>query len=90
VHQHQANAERGEQVEVMNEGEEARALGKELAAEGHDERAPAKGVHVRRDLAQPADERFGREQRSHCIFFKLYEVNHKLIRGLCFAPGGSP
>ena len=90
MHQHQANAERGEQVQIVDEGEEARALGKQLATERHHEGAAAKGMHIRRYLAQPVDESFGRKWRNHCIFFKLYEVNRKLSRGLCFVLGGSP
>ena len=59
VRQHEPDAERGEHVHVVDEAREARALGEHLAAEGHDEGAAAKGVHVRRDLAEPADEAFG-------------------------------
>src|SRR6185295_4879984 len=63
VHQHQADLERGEHVDVVDEAREARALGDQLTAEGDDERAAAEVVHVRRDLTEPADEIF-----SHVIF----------------------
>ena len=52
-------SERGEQVDVVHEAREARALGDHLAAEGDDEGAAAEVVHVGRDLAEPADEGFG-------------------------------
>jgi hypothetical protein len=59
VHQHQPDLERGEQVDVVDEAFEARALGDHLAAERDDERAAAEIVHIRRDLAEPADEALG-------------------------------
>ena len=89
MHQDQPDAECREQVQVVDEGEEPRALGKELAAEGDNERAAAEGVHVRRHLAQPADECFGMLRRSHCIFFKLYGLIRSAMGAVCFASGGS-
>ncbi len=65
VHQHEANAERGEQVEIVQETGEAPALGHQLAAEADHEGAPAKSVHVRRRLAEPAHESFGIRQHAH-------------------------
>ena len=38
-----------------------------LAAESHHERASAKGVQVRRDLAEPAHEALGMLQRGHFV-----------------------
>ena len=74
----------------MDEGEEARALREQLAAERDHESAAAKGVHIRRHLAQPVDECFRRKRRGHCIFFKLYEVNRWLMGRLCSAPEERP
>jgi hypothetical protein len=65
VHQHQPDAERGEQVEIVQEAHEAGAFGDQLAAEADDESAAAEGVHVGCDLAEPADESFGMRQRAH-------------------------
>jgi hypothetical protein len=69
VHQHQPDLQRGEQVDVVDEAFEARALRDHLAAEGDDERAPAEVVHVRRDLAEPADEALG--ALHICNFFNI-------------------
>ncbi len=65
VHEHQADAERGEQVDVVDEAREARALGEHLSAEADHEGAAAERVHVRRHLAQPAHEGFLRRNRAH-------------------------
>ena len=64
--------ERGEQVDVVDEAREARALGDHLAAEGDDEGAAAEVVHVGRDLAEPAHEA-SRDVAAwpFCSFFKL-------------------
>jgi hypothetical protein len=55
VHQHQAHAEAGEQVQVMRERDE-RAVSDDLAAEGDDKSAPAERVDIRRGGAEPAYE----------------------------------
>jgi hypothetical protein len=58
----------------MHEAREAGALGDQLAAESDDEGAPAEVVHVRRHLAEPADESFRMLRRGHgyvCSFFKF-------------------
>jgi len=65
MHQHQPDLERSEQVDVVHEAREARALGHHLAAEGDDEGAPAEVVHVGRHLAEPADESFRMLRRGH-------------------------
>jgi hypothetical protein len=65
VRQHEPDAERGQDADVVDEAREARALGEHLAAECHHESAAAKGVQIRRDLAEPAHEAFGVLQRSH-------------------------
>ncbi|GAB1459147.1 hypothetical protein MASR2M50_09210 [Thauera sp.] len=55
MHQHQADAERGEQVAVV--GEALRPLaGRDLAAETDDEGAAAEGMDVGRGAAHPGDE----------------------------------
>ena len=50
-----------------------------------DESAAAKGMHIRRHLAQPADESFGLLRSGHCIFFKLYGLTAERRGALCFA-----
>jgi len=67
MHQHQANAERREQVQIVHELREARALGHQLAAECDHEGAAAERVHVRRGLAKPAHEGFGVGRRAHAV-----------------------
>ena len=69
VHQREADAERRQQVHVVDEAREARALREHLAAEGDDEGAAAEGVHVRRHLAEPADEGFGVLGLGHTVIF---------------------
>jgi hypothetical protein len=55
VHEHQLHAERGEQVEIVREVEEA-AVGDQIPAESDDEDLAPKRVDIRRDRLEPVDE----------------------------------
>ena len=68
VHQREPDAERGQDADVVDEAREASALREHLAAEGDDEGAAAKGVQIRRDLAEPAHEALGMLRRRHLVF----------------------
>src|SRR5262249_43612777 len=67
VRQHEPDAERGQDADVVDEAREAGALGEHFATERHHERAAAKGVQIRRDLAEPAHEALGLLQRGHFV-----------------------
>jgi len=75
VHQHQANAQRREQVAIVGEPLHALAL-RHLAVEGDHEGLAAKGVDVRGGVAHPADEsrsrtvlqRHGRRNLGNALF----------------------
>ena len=56
MHQHETHADASQQVQVMNQRDELRAVIDHLAAESNDEGAPAKRVHIRRRGAEPSDE----------------------------------
>ena len=55
MNQHQAHAERGEQVQVVRQVEEA-PIADQIAAEGDDEGLAAKSVDIGRDRLKPVDE----------------------------------
>ncbi|MNC94312.1 hypothetical protein D3C83_111310 [compost metagenome] len=65
MHQDQPDAERREQVQVVQEPDEAPAIRDRFAAEADDEGAPAKGVHVGCGLAEPAHESFRMRRQAH-------------------------
>jgi hypothetical protein len=78
VHQYQPDAERGEQVQIVQEAHEAGALGDQLAAEADHESAAAKGVHVGRRLAEPAHESFRIGQQAHGVA-TLLEISRQRV-----------
>jgi hypothetical protein len=67
MHEHEPDAERGEDAHIVDEAREAGPFGEHLAAEGHQKGAAAKGVQIRCDLAEPAHEALGMLQRRHFV-----------------------
>src|SRR6185436_20534956 len=67
MHEDEADADCGEQVQVMQEPDEAPAFGDQLSAEADDKGAAAEGVHIGRRLAKPAYESFRMRQRAHGV-----------------------
>ena len=55
MHQHQANAQADQQIDVVSQGL-GKLAGHRLATEGNDEGAAAKGIDVGRDRPEPGDE----------------------------------
>src|SRR5258706_4574345 len=77
----QADAKRGEQVQVVQESDEASALGDQFAAKADDKCASAESVHIGRRLAEPAYEGFWMRQRAHGVATLLEIPCQRVERG---------